>query len=148
MEIEIVSKKHGKFIMLIDKEDYDKLENKSISITRCGNKFYAQDSKRNRIHQLVGGKKEGMMVDHINRNTLDNRKCNLRLVDRSTNGKNRDGYGSIKYKFISKHTRYDRKNPRTLYSVKFPNLQHRQFTNKNEAYAYYLECLFDYEGGL
>lgn len=148
MEIDVISKKYGKFIVLIDKEDYDNLTNKSISITKCSNKFYAQDGNGSRIHQLICGRQKGMVVDHINRNTLDNRRCNLRLVDSSTNNRNRCGYGSISYKFLSKYTRYDRKNPRTLYNVKFPNLQHKQFTNKNEAYAYYIECLMEYEGEL
>lgn len=35
---------------------------------------------------------DGKMIDHINRNPLDNRKNNLRFVDRSTNIKNSDYY--------------------------------------------------------
>ncbi|WP_090677221.1 HNH endonuclease [Paenibacillus tianmuensis] len=32
-----------------------------------------------------------LMIDHINNDTLDNRRCNLRLVTNSQNGENRRG---------------------------------------------------------
>lgn len=146
MEIKINSKKHGTYTMLIDDEDYFNLKNKSISITKCGNKFYAQDSERNRIHQLICGKKCGLVVDHINGNTLDNRRENLRLTTSSQNNKNRNGYGRIKYKFMSYTIRNNR--PNNCHEVKFPNMKHRAFVNIEEAKAYYIECLLELEGGL
>ena len=148
MEIKIYSKKHGTFTMLINEEDYYNLPNKIFHISKSGNRFYAQDSNRNFVHQLIGGKADGMVIDHINGNSLDNRRENLRLTTSSINNKNRKGYGTIPYKFMSSHTRYDRKTPRTLYEVKFPNTQHRQFSDINEAKAYYIECLMNMEGGL
>lgn len=39
-------------------------------------------------------KPKKLVVDHINRNRLDNRKCNLRWVDRSLNSLNRSCTGS------------------------------------------------------
>lgn len=46
-------------------------------------------SKLIQLHRLIIGAKEGEIVDHVNRNTLDNRKCNLRLCNKSQNGINR-----------------------------------------------------------
>lgn len=41
-----------------------------------------------RLHQLVAGKRQGMVTDHINRVRLDNRRENLRLLTKAENRKN------------------------------------------------------------
>lgn len=40
------------------------------------------------MHHFILPKQEGVEVDHINRNKLDNRRCNLRYVTRSQNIRN------------------------------------------------------------
>ena len=40
---------------------------------------------KRRLHTYLMGKEKGMEVDHINRDTLDNRRCNLRLVTHRQN---------------------------------------------------------------
>lgn len=48
--------------------------------------------KRIYLHHLILGKPaKGLEVDHINENPLDNRKTNLRFVDRTINNLNRKG---------------------------------------------------------
>ena len=42
-----------------------------------------------RLHQVIMLPPEGMEVDHINGDTLDNRRCNLRLVTKSQNQRNK-----------------------------------------------------------
>lgn len=43
------------------------------------------------MHRYILGAPAGLMVDHINGDTLDNRRWNLRLVTRIQNGQNRIG---------------------------------------------------------
>lgn len=57
------------------------------------------------MHHDVAGKAAGMVVDHINRNTLDNRKENLRLVSQQANVRNqkirtdnKTGFRGVRFK--------------------------------------------------
>jgi hypothetical protein len=44
-----------------------------------------------KMHRFIVSADEGKVVDHINGNTLDNRKCNLRITDQFVNQQNRRG---------------------------------------------------------
>lgn len=57
------------------------------------------------MHRLIMNAKEGMEVDHINGNTLDNRRCNLRVCSPPENKRNRkinkgsySGYKGVDFK--------------------------------------------------
>jgi len=59
------------------------------------------------MHRFLMNAEKGQMIDHVNRNKLDNRRSNLRFCDKSTNGMNRvatknnkSGYKNI---YISKY---------------------------------------------
>lgn len=54
------------------------------------------------IHRLIMDCPENLVIDHINGDTLDNRKCNLRIVNRLENAtnlssisKNKSGYTNV-----------------------------------------------------
>jgi hypothetical protein len=40
------------------------------------------------LHRVIAGTPDGMFTDHINGDGLDNRRCNLRVVDKVQNGRN------------------------------------------------------------
>lgn len=80
---------------IVDDEDYDWLIKFNWHINNSG---YAITNKRlNKdkrtvilMHRLIIKAKKGTLSDHINRNRLDNRKCNLRIVTRTQNAINRN----------------------------------------------------------
>lgn len=42
-----------------------------------------------RLYRWITNAKDNDIVDHINHNTLDNRRCNLRITNKKTNSQNR-----------------------------------------------------------
>lgn len=101
--VEIHTKK-GEAI-LIDKDDFARVK------THC----WFVDSKgyvcgpRIRLHRFLMQPPKGMQVDHINRNKLDNRKCNLRIVtnqqnhfNRPINKNNKSGCTGVSYNKVCK----------------------------------------------
>jgi len=96
MIIKINSKKHGTHDLLIDDEDYDKVKKYGWYLKHSKHTNYAatdiyKGKKRTTlvIHRLIMdlGKFEDdkRMVNHINGNGLDNRRCNLEICDNMYN---------------------------------------------------------------
>lgn len=85
---------NGADFVEIDEEDYFLLKHYRWTriVTNKGFKKYAQTSTLPRItmHRLLMGDiPEGHVVDHINHNGLDNRRCNLRVITKKQNQANR-----------------------------------------------------------
>ena len=83
--------------LLIDKEDWEKFGHRNWYVNTNGyvvsdvsNKRTDTTLDKERLHRLILNAKKGEDIDHINTNKLDNRKFNLRIVDRSKNLANRD----------------------------------------------------------
>ncbi len=58
------------------------------------------------MHRLIAQPPEGMEVDHVNGDSLDNRRSNLRVVSRRENLRNRRGWSTRSpYKGVN----YDKK---------------------------------------
>lgn len=57
---------------------------------------YKQRKRVLRLHHLILPPQDGLYVDHINGNTLDNRRSNLRLLTKSLNGLNRQTERGVK----------------------------------------------------
>lgn len=85
----IVSSKNGdNKTFIIDPEDYDKVSTKVWHINDFGYVISWINGKHCRLHRLIMEPPNNMDIDHINHNTLDNRKCNLRICTRQQNSMN------------------------------------------------------------
>ncbi len=87
---------------LVDPEDYDALARYKWHATRGRTTFYAQRkawdpvTRREvaiKMHRQILPVGDGLLVDHINRHGLDNRKANLRSATRAQNACNRQRAG-------------------------------------------------------
>ena len=109
MEIEICG-----YRVIIDDDDWDKVKMyrwhvDQVYLRRSGNYYFRTRPYKNGqritlvLHKYVKGvSPEGMYIDHINRNTLDNRKENLRFVtpqqnkyNQKTRKDNTSGYKGV-----------------------------------------------------
>lgn len=83
------SEKHGLRVCLIDLEDLEKLKG-TIGIDGLGTCARFWDGKvMNKVHIAILGKREGFVIDHIDRNPMNNCKSNLRFITQRSNSRNK-----------------------------------------------------------
>lgn len=70
--------------------------------------FRHYDGTTQYLHRLIMGAKNGEHVDHINSDGLDNRRCNLRLCDKSQNMANARISRTLPYRAIHYNQTKDR----------------------------------------
>lgn len=77
-------------VAVVDDEDFERLSKYSWCIN--AGKYAARGYHLNKKvviekmhHAVIGKPPEGYVVDHINGDTLDNRKCNLRFITQQQN---------------------------------------------------------------
>lgn len=92
---------------IVDAEDFDKLSAYSWHVTSCGYAMRVEriDKKRGNnvlMHRQIMNCPSGKVVDHINRNRLDNRRENLRICSYSENARNRSASTVSGYVGVSK----------------------------------------------
>jgi len=95
-------------IILIDEEDWSVVSNYKWHVVPDKNTFYARTNmkvgKHNHsipMHRLLTGMRD-VEIDHINRNGLDNRRCNLRYASAKQNQCNRVRKNSFGYRGVYK----------------------------------------------
>jgi len=88
--------------IIVDTEDLPKVEEYNWCISGGGYAVRCINMKNVYFHKQIIETKEGEWADHINRNKLDNRKCNLRSCTPSQNAFNRTpSHKTSKYKGVS-----------------------------------------------
>lgn len=88
------------------------------------------------LHRLVTSAPNGMVIDHINHDTLDNRKDNLRIVTVSQNGQNLQGARSDNKSSGIRGVWWDKSRNKWMVSVYF---------NKKPKFIGYYDNLIDAE---
>lgn len=114
-EISILNKS-----ILLDDEDFMLVNNSKIVV----HNFHRENTpyisiydkvshKTNSLHRLIMKAKKGEIVDHINHNVFDNRKCNLRICNVSENSRNRNKKSCSPHKY--KGIYMDKNYNKTIY---------------------------------
>lgn len=135
-EIVINSPKYGLLKIKIDLEDVEKIKDYSWQIRKSCSLLYVQAKIKNKIrttiplHRLIMNCPKGLVVDHINHDTLDNRKCNLRICtvaennqNQKINKNNKTGFRGLSYD--KKYNKYYAQISvsRKHYSKRFNNIE-------------------------
>jgi len=80
-------------VAVVDIEDYPSINEHLWSVTKSRNVKYAHRTVNGKTvtlhHAIMGIPENGLVIDHINGNGLDNRKCNLRIVTNRENCQNK-----------------------------------------------------------
>lgn len=117
MEVIINSKAFGQKIVYFDDEDYDLIKEYTWTIIKSRKTFYAKGSKGKKrggdgriigMHRLVMQCNPEDIIDHADRNGLNNLKSNLRISTQAQNAWNRTGFSSSGYKGVHYNKRYKR----------------------------------------
>lgn len=96
-------------VVLFDEDDVALIAQYRWCVSSAKSTFYAQSAGSGRptvlMHRLILGAPAGRLVDHRNRNGLDNRRMNLRLSTRSQNAgnaaasaRNSSGYKGVSWR--------------------------------------------------
>lgn len=94
-------------VALVDDEDFVILSEYKWYAIKNKNTFYAVRHKENnpalnliRMHREITGAKHGDIVDHKNRDGLDNRRQNIRICTSSQNSRNRQSGKNSSSKYL------------------------------------------------
>lgn len=129
-EIILSGKKANGKSVKVDDDDYNKYNHLAWHLSDTGYAVRRNNGETIRLHRLIMNCPEGMVVDHLNGDTLDNRKCNLRICTQLENANNRHNI---------KGYCYDRSKRK--YMVRYRNKFYGRYETEEEAKrAYQLAC--------
>lgn len=137
-----ITLKRYRVSVILDDDDYEKFKSFNwwlLSSSKSKHRYVATNMKVDEtlirlalIHREIMNAKKGEIVDHINGNTLDNRKKNLRIVTRQQNTwnstkhkTNKTGYkGIMHYKYKKGWFKVQvRQNNKVYYLGIYPDIE-------------------------
>lgn len=114
--MKLIKLTQGKFAQ-VDDEDYDYLNQWKWYAKKCQNLYYAArgvliEGKMKSIymHRIIMNTSFDLHTDHLDRNTLNNQKSNLRICSMSQNMSNRKMKTGSETGFLGVHYRLDKRN--------------------------------------
>lgn len=134
-------------VAIVDDGDYEYLNQWKWHATKYKHGYYANRSelydervmegKRRTVvmHRVIANPSPGMQVDHINRNGLDNRRCNLRVVTLRENQQNRRD--QAQFPCVQKY----RRRYKAKMSIGYKQVYLGSFKTPEEAYSAYLNAI-------
>lgn len=133
---------------LFDLEDYQKIKDYCWCVNSDGYLLTYLNSKIIRMHRFLT---DGQLIDHINGNTLDNRKINLRVANKSKNGMNRylqsnntSGVTGVYWnKNLNKWSSHITINRKNIYLGSFDNFDDAVKVRKEAENKYFGEFSYD-----
>ena len=102
-------KNRGKFVALVSDEDYELLKNKKWFAHKSRYNYYVEtheydingrQKKTIKMHRLIMNVPDDFQVDHIDGNTLNNQRHNLRICNHSQNMMHRERVMNKQYTSI------------------------------------------------
>lgn len=140
---------------IVDNEDYEKFNEFRYYIHHESKFYYAVrmtsrklgKRKMMKLHKEIMGVTDSRIVDHISGNTLDNRKCNLRIASPAGNARNRKQVGKNNtsgYKGVTWNKSV--KKWQAQIKVNYKKINLGSFNNKEDAAKAYNEAAIKYHG--
>lgn len=99
VKIDVSTRKHPNVWAIIDEQDWDKVKAYRWSATKRKKAFYVRSHSVGLLHRFILNASDEFVVDHMNGDTLDNRRGNLRectyFVNNQSAKDRMRGYGII-----------------------------------------------------
>lgn len=94
------------------------------------------------MHRIINNTPDNMLTDHINGNTLDNRRRNLRSATHAENAQN--ARATRRYKGVSFHRQTGKWRARIM--VDYREISLGLYGSQEEAYKHYIAAAKKYQG--
>ena len=131
---------------LIDLEDIDRIKQHRWYFDGRYVRGHVSKSNRQKLHRFIMNISSEMVIDHINHNPLDNRKCNLRVCTQQQNciNKVKQSNNTSGHSGVGWYKKYNKWRARIQVNGKQILLGY--FEDKNEAIAARKQAEIDYFG--
>ena len=105
--LSVTNKKGERYDFILDDDVYESLIGVNVNAHKTsGHVYLTRGSTGTPIHREIAKTPDGLYTDHINGDTQDNRRCNLRVCTNSQNQMNKGKNKTLKnkYKGVEKFT--------------------------------------------
>lgn len=140
------------YIALIDDEDFERINRFTWCAAKSNENYYAirknyNESGTIRMHRVILNINDTKIkIDHIDNNSLNNQKSNLRIASNSENKRNQIKHKITSSKYKGVHFRKDNKKWRAGVRLNDQQINLGQFNNEIDAALAYNTAAIKYFG--